>query len=176
MRKNVRPNPESNVESVTSIFALLPTIPKGKRGGPAGGSMRALGLRDWRRVGQAAPLQSPYMGAGEADKNERPKPESHVESITSTFAAHPTIPKTRAADAQPEPIDKNQRPKPECHVESATSTFPLRPTITKNTPASEGAEAHQGRNRRPETSGPPPLPWPRSLHGRSKRAAYRLHT
>ena len=69
MHKSGRAKPESPVESVTSIFAVPPTIPEKQ-------------VDRMRQTGWAGP----------ANKNQSAKPESHVESVTSIFAPLPTMP------------------------------------------------------------------------------------
>jgi len=62
-------------------------------------------------------------------KNERAKPESHVESVTSICALPPTIPKI-PLDIRPYTVDRDARAtfgiqpvKPESHMESVTSIY-----------------------------------------------------
>src|SRR5215471_4900093 len=49
-------------------------------------------------------LNAVARAGGRAYKSGRPKQESHVESVTSSFAPHPAIPK-KAADSRPYTVD-----------------------------------------------------------------------
>ena len=99
--KNERPKPESIVESVTSIFAPAPTIPKRPVDGrPYTVDSRASG---GGRIEQGCDSQKPLVenkhvscesqcrGPRLASKNRRPKPESSVEPATPTLGLTPAM-------------------------------------------------------------------------------------
>ncbi len=105
------------------LHCRLPS-PKTSRVGLA---LATLGCATSRRVRQAVPLHSPTSGLGGCcrrawlPKNERPKPESHVEPTTSIFALPSTIPNDSRGRACPTHLGLRQEPQ---GTASRTPTFP----------------------------------------------------